>query len=228
MKIAVLTSGGKDSILALHRIVKSGVVSLKDVVLVGAYPKNPESYMFHTVNLHMLEAIAKCLDLPLEKIFVSGEEEKEVSELEKGLSDLKIDGICVGAIASKYQYMRVEKICKNLGLRLFAPLWGEEPEKILNEIATNFEAIIVSVSAMGLDESFLGRRIDERLIGDLKKVSKRYGVNLAGEGGEYESLVLNAPLFKKRLVLKRLEKFWQGSSGVAIVKDYEIVDRDIF
>ncbi|MCS7144156.1 MAG: diphthine--ammonia ligase, partial [Archaeoglobaceae archaeon] len=149
MRTALLTSGGKDSILALHRLLESHGIDEGDLTLVGVYPKNPESYMFHTVNLHMLEAIAKCLDLPLERIEVSGEEEKEVLELEKGLSKLKIDAICIGAIASRYQLSRVKKICDRLEIKLFAPLWGEEQERILKEVANKFEAIIVSVSAMG-------------------------------------------------------------------------------
>ncbi|MCS7130696.1 MAG: TIGR00289 family protein [Archaeoglobaceae archaeon] len=228
MRVAVLTSGGKDSILALHRLLESQRIDKKDLILVGAYPKNPESYMFHTVNLHMLDAVAKCLELPLKKIEVSGEEEKEVFELENELSKLKLDAVCIGAIASLYQFKRVERTCKKLGLKLFAPLWGEDQEKILREIADKFEAIMVSVSAMGLDESFLGRRIDEECIEALKRLNRKYGVNLAGEGGEYESLVLNAPLFRKKINLRKLEKLWFGNSGVAIVKDYEIVDKDIF
>lgn len=227
MNIAVLTSGGKDSILALHKILENKFAKKEDLILVGAFTTNPESFMFHTVNLHMLDEIAKCLEMPLLKVKVSGEEEKEVFELEEALLDLDIDAVCIGAIASRYQFKRVENICKRQNLKLFAPLWGEDPEKILKEVASDFEAIIVSVSAMGLEESFLGRRIDLECIEDLKRLNKRYGVNLAGEGGEYESLVLDAPLFRKRIAIKKLEKSWSGSTGIAIVKEYELEDKDI-
>ncbi len=227
MRTAVLTSGGKDSILALHRIIESKLVSKEDLILVGVFPRNPESFMFHTVNLHVLEAIARCLGMPLFRAEVSGEEEREVLELEGALLDLEPEAICIGAIASRYQLKRVEKICRRHGFRLFAPLWGENPEKILREVASKFEAIIVSVSAMGLDESFLGRKIDQKCVEDLKIISGKYGVNLVGEGGEYESLVLDAPLFRKRIAIKRLEKLWHGSSGVAILREYEIEDKDI-
>lgn len=227
MNVAVLTSGGKDSILALHKILESNFVSKEELVLVGAFPMNPESFMFHTVNLHMLDEIAKCLDIPLLKVKVSGEEEKEVFELEKALMGLDVDALCIGAIASRYQFKRIESICKRGNFKLFAPLWGEDPEKILKEVASDFEAIIVSVSAMGLDESFLGRRIDLECIEELKRVNRRYGVNLAGEGGEYETLVIDAPLFRKRISIKKLEKSWKGSNGIAIVREYELEDKDI-
>lgn len=220
MRIALLTSGGKDSILALHRIANLG-----EIILVTAIPRKSDSFMFHTVNLHMVDAIAECLGLPLCKVFVSGVEEKEVEELEREISSLEIDAICCGAIASNYQLKRIEKICKNLGVDLLAPLWGEDQEKVLEEVARNFEAIIVSVSAMGLDETFLGRRIDEKCIEDLKKIAKRTRINLAGEGGEYETLVLDAPLYRKRIVVKKLEKKWEKVRGVAMVENFEKIEK---
>ncbi|MEM1578765.1 MAG: TIGR00289 family protein [Archaeoglobaceae archaeon] len=220
MRIALLTSGGKDSILALHRVADLG-----EIILVTAFPSNADSLMFHTVNLHMVDEIADCLCLPLHKIQVSGIEEKEVEELKKAISSLEIDAICCGAIASNYQLRRVKKICDELGLRLLTPLWGEDQGKILKEVADGFEAIIVSVSAMGLDESFLGRRIDKKCVEDLRKVAEKTGINLAGEGGEYETLVLNAPLYKKRIVVKKLEKKWEKVRGVAIVKEFEKIEK---
>lgn len=220
MKIAVLTSGGKDSILALHRIAKFG-----DITLVTAIPRERESFMFHTVNLHMVEEVADCLNLPLRKFEVSGVKEKEVEELEKGMASLEIDAICCGAIASNYQLRRVEKICRSLGVELLAPLWGEEPERILEEVAKSFNAIIVSVSAMGLDESFLGRRIDEFCVEDLKRIAKRARINLAGEGGEYETLVLDAPLYRKRIIVREFEKSWEKVRGVAIVRKFEKIEK---
>jgi predicted ATP pyrophosphatase (TIGR00289 family) len=227
MRTVVLTSGGKDSILALHRILDRKLVEKREIILFGVIPKNPESFMFHTVNLHMLDAISKCLEIPLFKAEVSGEEEREVLELEEALLNLDAEAICIGAIASRYQLKRIDAICKKHGLRLFAPLWGEEPEKILNEVANRFEAIITSVSAMGLDESFLARKIDHSCIEHLKMVSAKYGVSLVGEGGEYESLVLNAPLFRRRISIKKLEKTWRGSTGVAVVREYVLEDKDI-
>lgn len=220
MRIALLTSGGKDSILALHRVAKLG-----EIILVTAIPRKADSFMFHTVNLHMVDEISECLGLPLRKVFVSGVEEKEVEELERGISSLEIDAICCGAIASNYQLKRVEKICKNLGVDLLAPLWGEDQERLLEEVARSFEAIIVSVSAMGLDETFLGKRIDEKCVEDLKKVAKRTRINLSGEGGEYETLVLDAPLYRKRIVVKKLEKKWEKVRGVALVREFEKIEK---
>lgn len=216
----MLTSGGKDSILALHRVFKFG-----EVLLVSAIPKSVDSYMFHTPNLHMLDVIGDCLGLPLKKIEVSGEEEREVEEFMDGISELEIDAICCGAISSNYQLKRIKKICNDLNLELLAPLWGEDQERILNEVSRKFEAIIVSVSAMGLDESFLGMRIDDRCIEKLKSIAKKTGINLAGEGGEYETLVLDAPLYRKRIVIRKLDKIWNRVRGIAVVREFEKFEK---
>uniref|UniRef100_A0A7J2TJS3 TIGR00289 family protein n=1 Tax=Archaeoglobus fulgidus TaxID=2234 RepID=A0A7J2TJS3_ARCFL len=220
MRIAVLTSGGKDSILALHKVSEMG-----EILLVTAIPERDDSYMFHTANLHMLDAIAECLNLPLVKVEVSGVEEKEVEELKEGLSKLEIDAVCCGAIASNYQLKRIKRICDSLGLKLLAPLWGMEQEKVLCEVSKSFEAIIVSVSAMGLDESFLGMKLDEKGVERLKDVAKRVKINLAGEGGEYDTLVLDAPMFESRIIVKDLEKIWQKNRGIAIVKNFEKIRK---
>ena len=209
MRIAALISGGKDSMLAAHKAAEQHDLCM----LIGVVPDRDDSYMFHTVNLHMLDVIAECMRLPLKKVRVSGEEEKEVDELVEQLKDLDVDGICIGGLESEYQRKRFEKVCKSLGLKMLAPLWKADVEKLMKEVAEKFEAIIVSVAAMGLDETFLGRRIDEKCIEDLKKLREKYGIHLAGEGGEYETLVLDAPLYKERIVIERAERVWMGNWG---------------
>ncbi|MDI9646663.1 MAG: TIGR00289 family protein [Archaeoglobales archaeon] len=221
MRVAALISGGKDSILALHKIFDGNEV----IFLVSAIPERADSYMFHTANIHMVEAVAECLSIPLIKIRVSGEEEKEVEEFAEGLKDLDVDALCVGAIESNYQRRRVEKICKKLGFKLIAPLWKSNPENLLQEVAKKFEAIITSVSAEGLGREFLGRKIDEKLIKELLTLKREKGIHPAGEGGEYETLVLNAPLYKKRILIKDSEIIWRGVSGELVIKNYELVQK---
>jgi uncharacterized protein (TIGR00290 family) len=85
-------------------------------------------------------------------------------------------------------------------------------------ISTGFEAIITSVAAQGFHEGWLGRKIDETCLEDLEGLSKRFGINMAGEGGEYESLVLDAPLFKSKIEVVEAEKVWRGTSGCYLIK----------
>jgi predicted ATP pyrophosphatase (TIGR00289 family) len=217
MRLAALVSGGKDSMLALHRASEEHRI----VCLVSIIPENLDSYMFHTSNLHMLDAIAFCLQLPIYKILTSGEKEREVDDLTKALKVLKIDGIVIGGIESEYQRSRFQKVCDELNIELVAPLWHEKPEKIMSEI-TKFDVMIVKVAAMGMDESWLGKKIDRRTVEELKILNRKYGVHLAGEGGEYETLVLNAPLYTKRIVVKEKRVRWDGSSGMLDVIEFEL------
>ncbi len=195
MRVACLVSGGKDSMLALHKASESHEV----VCLVSIFSKNPDSYMFHTANISMTDAIAQCLEIPIFKIWVSGEEEREVNELGDQLSALGIDGIVIGGIRSEYQRKRFQKVADRLGIKMIAPLWNMDEIKIMEEVSRKFNAIIVKVSAMGLDESFLGKRIDGELVERLLKVKERYVINIAGEGGEFETLVLDAPLYRRSI-----------------------------
>ncbi len=194
--------------------------------LVNMMSVNPDSYMFHTINSHILDYISVALNLPLVRGYTEGEKEKELDDLEKTLKLLNVEGIVVGGVASNYQKKRFEMLCKNLGLKLISPLWGMDEEEIMNEVVSKFHVIIVRVSAMGLDEKWLGRTIDRESLGELKYLKKRYGINITGEGGEYETLVLDAPLFRKRLEVLEGEKKFDGMSGFFEVKKVRLVDKE--
>ena len=192
MSWAALTSGGKDSILSCQKAIDSG----KDVrYLVTARPKNRDSYMFHSANLDVVPVIAKVAGMEYVEITTEGNKEEELRDLEAGLSALDIEGVVAGAVASEYQASRVRAITDKLGLSLFTPLWHMDPELLLHEVAERLDARIIVTAAEGLDASFLGARFDDALIHRLKRIAATRRINIAGEGGEYESITLNAPFF---------------------------------
>lgn len=194
MSWAALTSGGKDSILSCQKALDDG----KDVrFLVTARPKNPDSYMFHSANLGAVPVMAKVAGMEYVEIATHGRKEEELADLEAGLAALDVDGVIAGAVASVYQAERVKAITDRLGLSLYTPLWHMDTEALVREVAQRMDARIVVTAAEGLDESILGARFDDTLIARLKKLEKTYRINIAGEGGEYESLTLNAPFFSR-------------------------------
>jgi ABC transporter with metal-binding/Fe-S-binding domain ATP-binding protein len=208
----VLVSGGKDSTFALKSVLDRGHPSL---LLISALPEREDSWMFHTPNLSLMDRFAGCVGLPLLKVRVSGEKEKEVEELAFALRGLCLEALVSGAIASRYQKRRIDAICLSLGIRHLAPLWGRDPVEVLREeIAAGMEIIVTSVSAEGLGEEWLGRRLDERAVGELLSLSRKFGFNPAGEGGEYETLVLNAPFFRHRLEVREVRREWLKTRGV--------------
>jgi diphthine-ammonia ligase len=194
MRWAALTSGGKDSILSCQRALDSG----RDVrYLVTARPKNPDSYMFHSANLDAVPVIARVAGMEYVEIGTQGKKEEELKDLEEGLAALDIEGVIAGAVASQYQKERVKAITDRLGLSLYTPLWHMDAEMLVREVAERLDARIVVTAAEGLDESFLGARFDEDLIRKLKQAEKTCRINIAGEGGEYESLTLDAPFYSR-------------------------------
>jgi predicted ATP pyrophosphatase (TIGR00289 family) len=173
--------------------------------MVTARPKNRDSYMFHSANLDAVPIIAQVSGMTYIEIKTHGRKEEELADLENGLAALDIEGVIAGAVASEYQAQRVKTITDKLGLELFTPLWHMDTELLLREVAERMDAMIVVTAAEGLDESFLGAHFNGDLITRLKRVAALRRINLAGEGGEYESLTLNAPFFSRPVTYSRSE-----------------------
>ena len=201
MKLGVLFSGGKDSTMAAYLAKKEGH---ELVCLISLFSENQESYMFHTPSIQRVKQQAEVMGLPLITDKTKGEKEKELVDLEraikKAIDKYDIKGITTGALHSDYQATRIQKICDNLKIKCVNPLWHKNEFKYLNEIIKNkFKVVIIGVGAFPLDDSWLGRMIDKEFIEDVKKLHEKYKIHPAGEGGEFETFVLDCPLFKKPL-----------------------------
>lgn len=216
MRVAALFSGGKDSVFSVYITQQYG---WEVSHLISLFPEQPDSWMFHSVNIHLTGLLAQALNIPLVKRVTKAKKEEEITDLKHLLEDLEIDGVISGAIASEYQRTRIETICDALGLKSFTPLWHKNQKLLVqDQINAGFRNIIVSVSAEGFDESWLGRIIDEQTLHALVDLHQKHGINIAGEGGEYETLVLSGPLFSQRLVIDESEKHWHRDSGSLQVK----------
>jgi len=209
MKVAVLFTGGKDSCLALFYAKKLGY---RVECLITLVSENPYSYMFHTPSISQVKKQAEVLGISLIAEKTKGRKEKELRDLEKAIKKAKekygIEGIVTGAVESVYQASRIQKICNNLELECFNPLWLKNQIELLKELVRRkFEVILTGVFAEPLDEKWLGRKIDRKFINEVKKLQGKYKINPAGEGGEFETLVLNMPFFKKKLKVVKREIF---------------------
>ncbi|MDI6859452.1 MAG: TIGR00289 family protein [Methanocellales archaeon] len=210
MKLAALVSGGKDSTFAMYKALQAG----HEVIdLITIKSQNPNSYMYHTPNIHLTELFSKASGIPLLVEESSGEKERELEDLERALHKVDVGGVVVGVIESEYQASRVERICKSLGLDVYAPLWHQDSEVLLREMVQVLDIRITHVAAFGFDKSWLGRKMDEKTIEDLKTLKGRYGIHISGEGGEYESVVLDAPFFTKKIELVKTKKIWCEDYG---------------
>lgn len=226
MRLAALYSGGKDSTYSVLRAKELG----HDIVcLIAMRPAADDSMLFHYPNSWVTKYLAEAMRLPLVTAKV-GAKEDEMAALEGAVAQAKslydIDGVVSGGIASRFQKDAFERVCARLRLQSIAPLWGVEPEKYLGELlARKFEVIIVGVSAMGLEKEWLGKKIDTGSLEKLILLSKKYGFNLAFEGGEAETLVTDCPLYERKLRIKDARTHWDGQRGMFEILEVELVDR---
>jgi len=205
MKCAILFSGGKDSTYAAY-LAKQNNHEIS--CLISIFSENPESYMFHTPSIDKVRKHAEAMDIPLIVQNTKGVKEEELTDLEyaikKSKGEFGVEAVVTGTVESAYQASRVQKICNDLDLDCFNPLWQKDQFELLQDIIDNdFEVIITGVFAYPLDESWLGRMINEEFLEDVKELHKMYKINPAGEGGEFETYVLFCPLFSKKLRIKK-------------------------
>jgi diphthine-ammonia ligase len=226
MRIGVLFSGGKDSTLALNKTAEKEEV----VCLITLVSKNKESFMFHTPNIDVTALQAEAMGLPLIRKETEGKPEEELEDLEEAIAQavkcFKIEGVVSGAVESVYQSERIQRICHRLGVWCFNPLWKRNQKALLEEIAAKgFKVIISGVFAYPLDRSWLGKEIDKELIEKLVLLGKEFGLSPSGEGGEIETTVLDAPLFKKKIEVLDYEIDAKGNSGVFRIKHARLATK---
>ena len=226
MKVAVLYSGGKDSNFALYEASKFHNISC----LITIKSTNNESYMFQTEGIDFVKYQAECLELPQIEVLTDGIKEKELDDLKKAIKKAKdeynIEGIVTGAIGSIYQASRVQKICNELNLWCFNPLWQKDQVKFLKELVeNNFKVVIVGVASYPLTEKYLGKILDKKLIEELVDMQNKYQINPAGEGGETESFIIDAPIFKKKIEIKKSKKEWENYSGKLIIEELKVIKK---
>ncbi len=223
MRVACLFSGGKDSTYAAYLAMQRGweVASLLTI-----RPEDPESMMFHVPNLSVTALQAEAMGLPLLEQGAKPGEEGELDALRQLFRRADVDGVVVGAIASDYQHSRVNRVAAESGLHVFAPLWRQDPERLVQDyLASGLRITFSSVSADGFDASWLGRIWDEATVRDLLALHRARGVHPCGEGGEFETLVLDAPFFSKAVEVLEAMPIWHGTSGVWRVDRAQLVAK---
>jgi len=200
VKTAVLYTGGKDSTFALHLAYLQG---FEISVLASIIPRYEYSYLYHKPVLDALLKQAYCMGFPIEYIYIDdpGDETSALSELLSRVKDkYGVETIVSGAISSDFQRTVFTMVARRVGLKTYNPLWGYNPRRYLIDLLKyGFEFIIVSISTYGLKPWLLGKVIDLNDVNYILKSAEKYGFNPSFEGGEAETLVLHAPLFKCRL-----------------------------
>lgn len=174
--------------------------------------------MFHFPNLAWTKLQAEAIGVPQLTWETEGVKEAELEDLRDALTAAKqrfgLDAVYTGALASSYQKTRVERSCSQAGLECVSPLWHLDPQDHLRTLLREgFVVEVVSVSALGLDEGWLGRTLDDIAVDELVGLAAKYKFHVGLEGGEGETFVLDCPLFSKRIEVVSSKKHWNGDSG---------------
>lgn len=203
MRLAILFSSGKDSTFTLWYYQQQGW----DVAcLLSMIPQSLDSYMFQNPSIELLKKQASSLQIPLLLQQTHGEKEIELEDLKilltKAKEECDIEGVAAGALASDYQQERINRVCYELGLKTYAPLWHKNQEQLLREmIEAGFDIRMTRIAADGLTKEWLGKRLTLADVDKLVRLHKQLGINVAGEGGEFETTVLDGPIFAEPISL---------------------------
>jgi len=222
LRLVVLFSGGKDSTYALWYALHQGWTI---ACLLTFIPRSPGSWMFHYPLARWTRLQAQTLGLTQVTVETRGlGEEEELRDLSFSLEKLRetclVDGVVSGVVESAYQKRKVDRVCQELGLKSLTPLWYKDPWKLLETILeAGFHMVFAGVAAQGFDAGWLGRSFDFNCFKDLKNLNKRYGVHPSGEGGEFETFVTDAPIFRERVEFTDVEKIWLRDGGYIDVRD---------
>jgi diphthine-ammonia ligase len=210
-RLVVLLSGGKDSIYSALVATQHGHSLVALANLHTLHGTDDDSFMYQTAGAEVVPAIATCMGLPLYRRALVGSAvdtnlryapspQDEVEDMFLLLGQVQaehpeITAVCCGAILSTYQRHRVESVCARLGLVSMAPLWAREQKPLLEEmLQANVRAVLVKVATMGLNKSHLNKSLSE-LHAKFEALEREFGFHFCGEGGEYETIVLDCPLY---------------------------------
>ena len=192
------------------------------VTIISVQSTCDESPLFHLPNSQYVYLIADMLEIPHKVINIGTcDLSEEIKCLEDTFSKLNIDAVVTGGIRSEFQRYKFNKAAELAGIRCFSPLWRIAPKKLMSDlIDNNFHIILVAVAAMGLNRELLGQRITHSLLDLISQKAIAGQISITGEGGEYESFVLDAPFFPYRINIKDAIIHWDDSREVGY---YEIL-----
>jgi len=216
LKLGSLFSGGKDSTFAIYKAKSEG----HDIsCLVTVFPKSEESHLLHHPNIGLTVLQAKAMNIPQITVGLDSDDPGiEVDNLKKALKTAKaqfgIEGVVHGGIRSEFQKNHFETICHSMNLDVIAPLWNANEASYLHDLVhSGFQFIVTSVTAEGLDNSWLGKEITAPDVEKLIIMSSKFGFNASFEGGEAETFVVSCPLFSGRIKIVKSNQIWDGYRG---------------
>ena len=215
MRLGTLFSGGKDSTYAAYAAQRLGH-SIECLLTIR--PQSDESHLLHFPNIELTRLQAKSMKIPLLYFESDSGTANELLVLEQLLAAAKdsynIEGVVHGGILSEFQRRNFEQACASQNLSIVSPIWKTDQHSYMRDLLnSDFEFILTSVTADGLDGSWLGRTITPDNLKQLEAATEKYSFNVSFEGGEAETFVTDCPLFSSSISITKSQSFWDGYRG---------------
>lgn len=226
MRLAALYSGGKDSTYAIYRARQAGhQVSC----LLTIHPASADSPLLHHPGTAYTHLQSRSMGIPLldakaDSVADTDENAALSNLVEQAIQQYQITGLVHGGLRSVYQRRRFEKICQMYDLEPVSPLWQPKDTYLQSVICDRFQFVVISVSAGGLDQTWLGRVVDLNGARCLDQLARMHGLAPDFEGGEAETFVVDCPLFACPIMLCGCPH-WNGYTGRFEIVEAAIVDR---
>ena len=205
MDVAILYSGGKDSTFAIQHAVQKG---WNIRYLISVKPTRKDCYLFHYATVEHTKELSR--QLGIKHIYVGCSVADPVLEadivknvVEEQQKIAPVNAVVLGGTGlQETQLKSIQKALLPLRIDVFAAHAGEEHDLVMEQMLNNgYEIIITQVASDGLGK-WLGKKLSKKTFEEFKKDSAKYGFHVGGEGGYYDTLVVNAPFFSERLVVE--------------------------
>lgn len=200
-------SGGKDSSLALHRVLNEEMYNVK--YLLTTLNAEHKRISMHGVREELLEAQSKAIGVPLLKVWIHEASYEEYErQMEEVLLKAKAEGIetvIFGDIFLEDLRKYREDNMRKIGMNAEFPLWKEDTSALMNEFIINgFETITCCTNDAYLGEEWVGRIIDTEFVSDLPD-----NVDPCGENGEFHTFCYEGPIFSESIKFEKGEKIFK-------------------
>jgi len=213
VKVFSSWSGGKECALATYKAISQGHEVL---YLLNFISEDGQRSRSHGTKASVLALQGDAIGIPLIQVKTSWENyEDNFKKIVRELKDKGIEGGVFGDMDLEEHREWVERVCRQIGIKAFLPLWGTKAEELIEEfLESKFKATIV---ATRLKENLLGKALDKALVSQISKL----GSHPCGENGEYHTFVTDGPIFKKAIKITKGERkrrdnvwFWEISADL--------------
>jgi diphthine-ammonia ligase len=212
--VVISLSGGKDSMYALYTVLKEGLhVNYFLFIKTGSKA--------HLSNRWLLELISESLGIPAVTVG------RSIPEIRRALQRLKTGTLVSGVMTTSEHIDYYQEICDPINVKHYAPLWGKDPFTALVEMRQlGFRMLVVGVDcSMASRKDWLGKELDDNMLSEIAKLEKEQKMNPIGEMGEYHTLVLDCPIYRKEIKILKSQIVWEGSKGYFVVKNAVLKEK---